>query len=179
MKSARDIVLKLLGMLLLTAAVLKNWQFLTEPMANNDIWTNRAFLILTVEFEIALGIWLLSGLFKKAAWLATLCCFSLFSFITLYKGLSGAESCGCFGSVHLNPYITLFAVDIPAVILLAVFRPAWSFLQKQQSIAAFVRNVFTPLPTIPHFATIFSVGIFVPAVTGKEVNVMIELLDDW
>ena len=67
MKSASDIVLKLLGVLLLTAAVLKGWQLLTEPMANSGIWTNRAFLIFTVEFEIAVGIWLLSEIFKRFA----------------------------------------------------------------------------------------------------------------
>ncbi|MHC4477380.1 MAG: hypothetical protein ACYTEL_17165 [Planctomycetota bacterium] len=44
-------------------------------------------------------------MFKKAAWLAALLCFSLFSFITLSNGLTGAASCGCFGSVHLNPWI--------------------------------------------------------------------------
>lgn len=174
MKSASDIVLKLLGILLLTAAVLKGWQLLTEPVANNDIWSYRPFLILTVEFEIALAIWLLSGLFKKAAWLATLTCFTLFSFITLYKALSGAVSCGCFGSIHVNPWITLFAIDIPAVIVLAVFRPALSFLPRlilrgklqRESVIAFVRNVLSPLPSIPRFTTIFSIGIFVLAVTG-------------
>jgi hypothetical protein len=122
MKSASDIVLKLLGILLLTTAVLKGWQLLTEPMANKDIWTNRAFLMFTVEFELALSFWLLSGLFKKLAWLATLTCFSMFSIVTLYKGISGAESCGCFGSVHVNPWITLFAIDIPSILALAIFR---------------------------------------------------------
>jgi hypothetical protein len=112
MKKANNILLKALAVLLLTAAIMKGWQLLTEPMSNKDIWTNRAFLILTVEFEIALGIWLLSGLFKKAAWLAAITCFSLFSFITLYKALTGAESCGCFGSVHINPWITLLAIDL-------------------------------------------------------------------
>jgi hypothetical protein len=41
----------------------------------------------------------------------------------LFKALSGAASCGCFGSVHVNPWITLFAIDLPAVIALTVFRP--------------------------------------------------------
>jgi len=123
MEKANNILLRILGVLLLTAAVLKGWQLLTEPVANNDIWSYRPFLILTVEFELALGLWLLSGLFKKTAWLISIGCFSLFSIITLYKGLTGAESCGCFGSVHVNPYITLFAIDLPALIALAIFRP--------------------------------------------------------
>jgi hypothetical protein len=166
MKKANNILLKVLGILLLTGAAMKGWQLLTEPMANKDIWSYRPFLIFVIEFEIALGIWLLSGLFKKAAWLAILACFSMFSIVTLYKGLTGAASCGCFGSVHVNPWITLFAVDIPAVIALVIFRPALSFLRKQESIAAFVQNVLIPLPSIPRFAAIFSVGIVILAVTG-------------
>jgi len=50
MKTASDIVVKLLGTVLLAAAVLKGWQLLTEPAANNDIWSYRPFLILVVEF---------------------------------------------------------------------------------------------------------------------------------
>jgi len=71
MKLAADWTLRLVGVLLLVAAGLKGWQLLTEPLANSDIWSNRAFLILTVEFELGLGIWLVSGLFKKLAWVAT------------------------------------------------------------------------------------------------------------
>ena len=123
MKAASNIVLRLLGVLLLAAAVMKGWQLLREPVANSDIWSYRPFLILTVEFELGLGIWLVSGLFKKCAWLAALACFCVFSVVTLYKGITGAASCGCFGSVDVNPWITLFAVDLPAVIALAVFRP--------------------------------------------------------
>ena len=125
MKTSSNVILKVLGMLLLIAAVLKGLQLLTEPVANSDIWSYRPFLILTVELELALAIWLLSGLFKKAAWLGALVCFSFFSIITLYKAVTGAASCGCFGSVHVNPWITLFAIDLPGVIALAIFRPAF------------------------------------------------------
>jgi hypothetical protein len=45
MKASGNVILKLLGILLLTAAVLKAWQLLTEPVANNDIWTYRPFLV--------------------------------------------------------------------------------------------------------------------------------------
>ena len=123
MKNVHSIVLKILGILLLTAAILKGWQLLTEPLANKDIWSYRPILIFTVEFELALALWLLSGLFKKAAWLTSLAVFSVFSLITLYKGLSGADSCGCFGAVKVNPWLILFAIDLPAVIALLIFRP--------------------------------------------------------
>ena len=151
MKIANDLLLKILGILLLTAAAMKGYQLLTEPVANVDIWSNHNFLIVIVEFELALGIWLLSGLFKKAAWLAALICFSLFSAITLYKGLSGADSCGCFGSVQINPWITLFAVDIPAVIALLVFR------SKEEKLIYW--------PSIPKFTATALVGLIVVGIT--------------
>ncbi|MHC4647203.1 MAG: hypothetical protein ACYTBJ_17055 [Planctomycetota bacterium] len=60
------ILLRLLGVLLLAAAVLKGWQLLTEPVADSDIWSYRPFLVFQVEFELVLAVWLLSGVFKKA-----------------------------------------------------------------------------------------------------------------
>jgi hypothetical protein len=46
------VVLKGLGLLLLTAAVLKGQELLTTPVANTDIWSNRYFMIFQVEFEL-------------------------------------------------------------------------------------------------------------------------------
>ncbi len=118
------IVLRLLGLLLLAAAVLKCKELLTIPMANNDLWTNHTLLVFEAAFELGLGLGLLSGLYKRLAWLGSLLCFLTFCGVTLYKGLTGAESCGCFGQVHINPWITLWAIDVPAVLLLLIFRPA-------------------------------------------------------
>jgi thiol-disulfide isomerase/thioredoxin len=144
--SASGIVLKVLGLLLLTAAVLKGHELLTVPTTNKDLWSWRPFLILQVEFELAVGIWLLSGVFKRLAWLAALACFSLFCCVTLYKGLTGAASCGCFGRVHVNPWITLLAIDLPAVVALSLFHPIGllipilSFPRRRESIRGAIGN---------------------------------------
>jgi len=55
MKTANDIVLKALGALLIVAGALKGWQLLTVPIANNSIWTWRPFMVLQVDFELALS----------------------------------------------------------------------------------------------------------------------------
>jgi thiol-disulfide isomerase/thioredoxin len=173
MKLASNVILKLLGILLLIAAVLKGWQLITEPVANNDIWSYRPFLILTVEFELALAIWLLSGLFKKAAWLVAISCFSLFSLITFYKGITGYASCGCFGKVHVNPWITLFAIDLPAVIALILFRPRLSFPSRfvvrgrlqRGSIKTLIYEFVTPLPSMSRFAVTACIGLLALGVT--------------
>jgi thiol-disulfide isomerase/thioredoxin len=148
--SVNDVVLKVLGLLLLTAAVLKGHELLTVPVANKNFGSWRPFLIFQVESELALGIWLLSGVFKRLAWVAALLCFSLFCGVTLYKGLSGAASCGCFGRVHINPWITLMAVDFPAVVAMSLFRPAGLFgpaltlVRRQESIRGMVRDLLKP-----------------------------------
>lgn len=147
------IVLRVLGAVLLIAAALKGYQLLSEPVANTNIWTYRPFLILQVELELAMGVWLLCGLFRKVAWVVVLACFSLFSLVTLYKGLTGAASCGCFGSVHVNPWITLGAIDLPAVVGLALWRPLGcldplrSLLRRQASIHGVMVAFLTPVPS--------------------------------
>lgn len=159
--SANDIVLKLLGLLLLTAAALKGYELLTDPVANADIWSNRYFLIFTVEFELALAIWLLSGLFKKLAWLAAVACFTVFCCVTLYKALAGYGSCGCFGKVHINPWTTLLAIDLPAVVLLSVFRP------KELSMRVIGRPIelLKPFPSIPLLAGVTVIGLIAIAIS--------------
>ena len=165
------IILRILGLILLIATTLKGHQLLVEPVANNSLWTSRPILILQVECELALGIWLVSGLFPKAAWLVALGCFGLFSLITFLKGLTAAASCGCFGSVHVNPWVTLLAIDLPAVVSLGMFparsafAPLWSFLRRRESIGNLLAEFARPLPSLPRFAATAVLGLAVLAVT--------------
>lgn len=173
MRLANSMLLRALGVLLLTASVLKGWQLMNEPLANNSIWSSRWFHIMEVEFELAMGVWLVSGLFKKAAWLASLGIFSMFSIITLFKGITDYSSWGCFGSVHVNPWITLFAVDLPAVITLSIFRPGKVLsrkilirLRKRRGAAqAIISHLMSPMPSLPHFAVTFLLGITILGIT--------------
>ena len=152
MKVMSNKVLKLLGVLLLTTAMLKGWQLLVEPSISSSIWSYRPFQILAVELELAIGIWLLSGFFKKAAWLITLLCFSFFSLVTTYKAITGAESCGCFGFVSVNPWVTLFAIDLPALAALVIFKPKGE-------------KFLAPLPSFFRFAGIASFGVLILVTT--------------
>jgi len=166
-------VLRLLGILLLVAGALKGWQLVTEPAATHDLWSYRPLLILQVEFELALGLWLLSGLLPKAAWLVSLGCFCLFCSVTLYKGLSGAASCGCFGPVHVSPWITLSAIDVPAVVALSVFPPA--FLRRQRLLAclrlrrrelsALIRQLIRPIPSRLQFSATAGLTVVILGLT--------------
>ena len=124
-----DVVRVILAVLLLIAAALKAYQLATEPVANDGIFSYRWSLIFQVEFEIVLGLWLLSGLHRRLAWFISIASFSLFSCVTLYKALSGEASCGCFGKVEVNPWYTLI-LDVVAVVALLIFRPNLCNLQR-------------------------------------------------
>lgn len=50
-----------MALLLLAAALLKVHQLATEPVSGKDIFSTRWVLILAVEAELALSLWLLSG----------------------------------------------------------------------------------------------------------------------
>lgn len=111
------------GLLLIFAAVLKAHQILTEPVVSKGFWESWLFFVIQVPLELGLGIWLVSGLFRKAGWLLTVIAFAGFIVVTAYKAYTGQASCGCFGRVTVDPLITLFTMDVPVFFLLLIFRP--------------------------------------------------------
>jgi hypothetical protein len=123
MKKAYIIVMWIAGIFLIGASILKIHQLVTEPIISKGFWESWEFFLIQIPLELGLGIWLVCGLFRKAGWLLGLIAFGGFIGVTLFKGLTGAESCGCFGMVKVNPWITLSVVDIPIFLLLAIFRP--------------------------------------------------------
>jgi thiol-disulfide isomerase/thioredoxin len=130
-----NILRLLVGCIILTAAILKAYQLTTTPDLRSGLLHARWFNITVVEFELLFGIWLLSGLLQKLAWLVSLILFTGFAGISLYKAAVLQElSCGCFGAVHVNPFVT-FLLDGGIVALLIIFRPkceiVWLRLQPQ------------------------------------------------
>lgn len=149
MRKMNVIVMTLAGLLLIVASVLKFHEMLFTCVPSWDVkaalwlqeaqkvgeamplwkanllgfWESYEFFLIQIPLEFALGVWMVSGLFRKAAWLVGTLAYFGFIFATLSKILTGAESCGCFGQVHVDPWITLFAIDIPFFLLLALFWP--------------------------------------------------------
>ncbi len=123
MKTANKIVMILTGVVLIVASVLKAHHLLTEPIVSGGFWESRLFFVIQIPLVLGLGIWLVSGLFRKAAWLLGVLALFVFLADTLYKALADAESCGCFGSVEVDPWITLIVFNIPFLLLMLIFRP--------------------------------------------------------
>ena len=122
------IVMTLVGLLLMAAALLKAHEVMNVGFPSwrdnpTGFWESYEFFLLQIPLEFALGAWMVSGLFRKAAWLAGTLCYFFFIFVTLGKALLGYESCGCFGQIHVDPWMTLWIVDVPFFLLLAIFRP--------------------------------------------------------
>lgn len=123
MQKANKIIMTIAGLLLIIAGVLKAHQLMTQPILTEGFWESWLFFVIQIPLELGLGIWLVSGLFRKAGWLLATLAYGGFIVVTLVKAVTGAASCGCFGTVTVNPWITLFAMDIPVFVLLIMFRP--------------------------------------------------------
>ena len=121
---AYDILRWALGVVLLAAAGLKVQQAMAGPVVEDGRVVSRVWLLLHVEFEVVLGLWLLSGLYRRLAWLAAAATFLTFAVVTAMRGVHGAASCGCFGKLSVGPWYA-FGIDVAAVVALIVFRPRW------------------------------------------------------
>lgn len=109
--------------LLATAAFFKTLQLSGEPVTGTGLLDNRHVQLLTIQAEIALAGWLLSGIARRAAAWTAMCAFVVFAAITTSRFIAGESSCGCFGNIQIPPLIML-TVDVLAFMALFVTRPA-------------------------------------------------------
>jgi hypothetical protein len=112
--------------IILTAAVLKAHQLATTPSLGDGLLHARWFNIFVVEFELFFGVWLILGMLPKLTWFATVGCFSVFTLVSFYEAILGEKSCGCFGNVTVNPWVTTI-FDISVVSVLMCLRPITLF----------------------------------------------------
>lgn len=112
-----------LGLFLLVAAALKAQGLALDPLSQDSFLSSPRLMVATIEVEVLLGLWLLSGWTQRVVWTCTFVFFTALAFVSLYMALVGQKSCGCLGQVAVNPWI-MVGLDALAVIALAVFRPA-------------------------------------------------------
>ncbi len=111
-----------LGVFLLAAGGLKAHGLTLDPLSQDSFLSSPRVLIATIQLEVLLGLWLLSGWSQRGAWRVSLLFFAVLAAISAYLGLVGQASCGCFGRVPVNPWIT-FAIDVGIVALLWAAKP--------------------------------------------------------
>jgi hypothetical protein len=112
----------LAGLVLMFAAVMK-WEspIDTMPIVGGMLMPHWAKVTI-VLVEIVLGLWLTSGAFAKMARNVAMGCFGLFLCVAIYEAWKGAESCGCFGNVHVHPIYTA-VFDAVMVVAISIARP--------------------------------------------------------
>ena len=123
------------GLLLMTAAGFK----LVSPA---DSYALRVtydvpwwLLVASLQFELAVAFWLISGWQAVLARRASIALFAAFAVFSLYRALAGYETCGCFGSMRVNPWLT-FLFDLSMVAVLASVRPAVKAERDDWSVAS-------------------------------------------
>lgn len=104
--------------LFLFSAGMKAWQTGMEPAVVFP-W----FSIFSVEYEFLLALALLLGILPKWTRLLTLLTFVVFFTVTIRLIAQSADSCGCFGKLHVAPEITA-VLDFSFIVLLLFSRAA-------------------------------------------------------
>ena len=126
-----------------TSAMTKTFQLSTEIVSSQ-----KGFLILLVESEWLLGLFLLSGVARKSIWLLSVSFFSLLGLVSLYQMATGVPTCGCFGALDVPPGST-FLLDVVMILLLLQFRPAREHRPVKRSLrlrAVMIAFLVTGLP---------------------------------
>lgn len=93
-----------------------------DPAPPVSLFVSARWQFAFIELEILLGLWLISGLYPRGAWVAGVTGFGLLAGVSLYLAALGSPSCGCFGKLVVSPWLTS-GLDIVALIALWHWRP--------------------------------------------------------
>lgn len=111
-----------LGLLLLTAACLKLYDYSLDGVSRWAFLSSARLYIVVIAAEGGLGLWLLIGHPTRLLWFAALLFFAALAGVSVYLALAGQPSCGCFGKLAVSPWYS-FGLDMLAVAALVFFRP--------------------------------------------------------
>ncbi len=113
-----------IALLLIAAAGLKFYGLGISAMPSVGLFAQPWVQLAVAEWELVLGLWLLSGSFPKASWFAAVGTFLTFAGVSGYLGFTGVASCGCLGVVAASPWWA-FGIDAAVLAMLALARPMY------------------------------------------------------
>ncbi len=102
----------LTGLVLIAAAALKSIDLFNGIVTQHLFWH-----LVEILLEAAVGLWLVSGRTGRLAALVTVCLFTVFTGVSATRGVTGHTSCGCFGPVRVNPWLTTI-LDLTIVLIM-------------------------------------------------------------
>ncbi len=100
-----NLVARACGAVLITAVVLKLQGWSSGTSGVN--YFSPAVQLAALEAEALVGLWLLAGWARHGAWLVAVGLFAALAAVSLYLGLIGQSSCGCFGRIRVSPWESL------------------------------------------------------------------------
>jgi hypothetical protein len=127
------VVHALLGFILLAAAGLKIYGFNVTAVPPSGPFSGPQVQMLSVEWELLLGLWLFAGWLRLAVWFAAVGTFLTFTGISGYLGWIGQATCGCLGTIEASPWHAL-SVDLAALTLLATSPPGPAFWRRNSAL---------------------------------------------
>jgi hypothetical protein len=143
-----------LGLFLVVTALLKVQGPADGALGQNTILFSPRLRFAVMEAEALLGLWLLSGWAKRAAWFFAVAFFVVVAGFSLYLGLMGQSSCGCFGRIHVSPW-NAFGLDVACLGTLAL---CWSpFRREQEEITVHSDRLREALPIVGGVTAILAV----------------------
>jgi hypothetical protein len=77
-------------------------------------FASTRFEIAVIELEGILGLALIAGVYPRFVRSAATAFFALLAIASLYLGLMGQASCGCFGNISINPWLVLGFASVSA-----------------------------------------------------------------
>ena len=176
-----------LGAVLLTTAGIKLYGLSISPIPLVGWFAQSWVQLAAIEWETLLGLWLLSGAYPCASWLAALVTFTSFAAISSYLGWIGVASCGCFGVIHASPW-TAFGVDLLALLTLALSHPKLGFLGEHPRVvlrnaAGWLLTFFVGMTVLAGLLTGLGLGMFgsfdaaLAHLRGERISVRPSLVD--
>lgn len=154
-KSRNILVPWSVGVFLLIAAALKVHGLIFVEPINAATQLPQWVGWILVPGEVALGLWLLSGLQRRTTSIVALIAFSSFASFSLFAALRGERSCGCFGQITVSPWFT-FLVDLMAIAAICWWRYAMHMRTNERNDSILIRhtssNLFSSSNALQHRA---------------------------
>ena len=109
------VVCVVLGVMLLATATLKLLDASPGWLGRVGTGIPPRWFMMAIEAEALLGIWLMIGAAPQFLWVVNLLFFSVLLSISLYLGINGQPTCGCFGeSLPASPWLAV-GMDLAAL----------------------------------------------------------------